>query len=65
MFVESNLRISNSRFDSEENIIEVCYRHFMNNSLFLLGDHKLPGGITFHMGLHRPFKDLVEYMNNV
>lgn len=51
-------------FDSEENIIEICYRHFINNSLFLLGDHKPPGGIAALMSLQGLFKDLVEFMNN-
>lgn len=51
-------------FNSEENIIEVCCRHFINNSLFLLGDHKPPGGITAHVGLQGLFKDLAEFINN-
>lgn len=64
MSIESNLRISNSQFDSEESIKEVCYRNFISNSLFLLWDHKPLGGITAHMGLQELFKDLVEFMNN-
>lgn len=51
-------------FNSEENIIEVCCRHFINNSLFLLGDHNPPGGITAHVGLRGLLKDLVELIND-
>lgn len=51
-------------FDNEEDIIEVCCGHFINESLFLLGDHKPPGGITARVGLPGLFKDLVEFMNN-
>lgn len=64
MSVESNLKISNSRFDSEENTVEVCYRHFEVTPLLLLGDHKPPGGVTAHVGLQGLFKDLMEFMNN-
>lgn len=64
MSIESNLKIPNSRFDSKENIVEVCYWHFVSDSLFLLGDHKPPGGITVRMGLQDYLRTSVEFMNN-
>lgn len=63
MSVESNLKMPNSQFDSEEDIVEVSYWHFISNPLFLLGDYKPLGGIASY-GSSGLFKDLMEFMNN-
>lgn len=63
MSIESNLKISNSRFDRREHSRSLL-QALGSYSLFLLGDHKPPGGITAPMGLQGLFKDLVEFMNN-
>lgn len=50
--------------DNQEDVMKVHCGHFRNNSLFLLGDPKPPGGITAQTGLPSLFKDLLEFMDN-
>lgn len=64
MSAESDLRMSTSLCNSEENIMKVNYRHFKSNSLFLLEDHKTPGSVATNVDLQGLFKDLLEFMNN-